>query len=102
MIIQVGEELTPFMIVLIFSILGFTDAFYSFNKSFPQENQIEELDSYPDTVIYSILNTFGEFGLDGFDWTGKIFFLLATFFNLIVLLNLVIAIISDVFSTVNA
>jgi len=36
------------------------------------------------------------------DWTGKYFFLLACFANMVILLNLVIAIIGDVFATVNS
>ena len=38
MISEVAKELIPFMIVLIFSILGFTDAFYSMNKALDEEN----------------------------------------------------------------
>jgi len=58
--------------------------------------------TYNDSLFYSILNTFGEFDTDGFDKTGKFVFLLASFVNLVILLNLVIAIISEVFADVNS
>ena len=95
-------ELYPFLIVLILSILAFTDAFFSLNKSYKDENQFESMKSYKDTVIYAILNTFGEFDTEGFDDIGMIFFILASVVNLIILLNLVIAIISETFNIVNA
>ena len=99
MIKEVITALTPFMIVLGFSILGFTDAFYSLNQSY--NKRIVEMETYSKTFFYSILNTFGEFAVEELDWTGKLFFLLASFVNLIILLNLVIAIISEIFTTVN-
>jgi len=102
MIQEVVNSLGPFMVILIFSILGFTDAFYSMNKAYPEERQNEGLLTYSDSLFYSILNTFGEFDTDGFDTTGKGIFLLASFINLVILLNLVIAIISEVFADVNS
>ena len=101
MILEVVWALIPFMIVLVLSIIGFTDAFYSLNMSYQEEYKIEGMESIRNVLFYSILNTFGEFEVENFDLTGKIFFVLASFVNLIILLNLVIAIISDIFSTVN-
>jgi len=37
MIQEVSRQLGPFMVILVFSILGFTDAFYSMNKAYPKE-----------------------------------------------------------------
>ena len=101
MIIEVVLALIPFMLVLVLSIVAFTDAFYSLNMSYQDEDKIEGMENIRNTLFYAILNTFGEFGTDGLDLTGKLFFILASFVNLIILLNLVIAIISEVFTTVN-
>ena len=88
------------MIVLVFSILGFTDAFLSINISY--NDRIEEMQTYSSSFFYSILLAFGEFeGVAEFDYTGQLLFICAAVFNLLILLNLVIAIISDTFNTVN-
>ena len=89
------------MSVLVLSMLGFTDAFYSVNKAMQDDKQLEYLESYYDTFVYTILNTFGEFEIEGLDKSGVLFFVLASFINLLILLNLVIAIISEIFANVN-
>ena len=99
MLFEVFRELIPFMIVLGVSILGFTEAFYSLQKSYINPT-IEDFD-FLNTFYYSLLLTLGEFGIDGLDVWGWILFILAALFNLIILLNLVIAIISQVFETVS-
>merc|ERR1712176_872464 len=48
------------------------------------------------------MNTFGEFDIDGFGDIGMLIFFLATFINLIILLNLVVAIVCEVFNEYNA
>ena len=47
------------------------------------------------------MNTFGEFSIDGFEDVGLTIFLMASIINLVILLNLVIAIISEVFTRIN-
>jgi len=95
-------ELLPFIIVLVFSVIGFTDAFYSMNKALPEDSQSEGLKDLKSAVIYSVMNTFGEFDIDGFGDIGMLIFFLATFINLIILLNLVVAIVCEVFNEYNA
>ena len=43
----------------------------------------------------------GEFSTDNFDWLGRTLFVLAIFANMVILLNLVIAIIGEKFQSVN-
>jgi len=91
-------ELVPFMIVLVVSIIGFTEAFLSLNKSYPLDKQ--DLKTFTESFYYSLLLALGEFGLDNLDAYGWVLFISAATFNLVILLNLVIAIISDVFTRV--
>jgi len=44
------------------------------------------------------MNTFGEFDVEGFGDVGMVIFFAASLINLVILLNLVIAIICDVFA----
>ena len=102
MIVEVIKALAPFLVVLLLSILAFTDAFYSMNKSYAPEDRQADMESYLGTLYYSILTTFGHFDVAGFGDIGMIFFIQACAINLIILLNLVIAIIGAIFSIVNA
>ena len=52
--------------------------------------------------MYSIMNTFGDFNIEGFEGVSLIIFVIASLVNLVILLNLVIAIISEVFNTVHS
>ena len=102
MMFQAIVDLKPFMYVLIISIFGFTDAFYSYNKSLPEENRLDGLQNLKGALIYSLMNTFGEFDVEGFGDVGMVIFFAASLINLVILLNLVIAIICDVFTQFNS
>jgi hypothetical protein len=95
MLSEVFKGLVPFIIVTIISITGFADAFHSISRTYNEPLA----DSYLGAFKYSILLTLGEFDVDVLDELGWILFLAAATFNLIILLNLVIAIISEVFAT---
>jgi len=110
MIFEVIRDLVPFLSVLLISILAFTDAFQSMSssqRSIAAAKGLTDPDAYGFTegytgsFIYSYLILIGEFGTDGYRFEGKyicwLYFLMATFFNLIVMLNLLIAIISDTY-----
>ena len=97
MLSEVFKGLVPFIIVTIISITGFADAFHSLSRTYPENEEL--VDSYLGAFKYSILLTLGEFDVDTLDELGWILFLSAATFNLIILLNLVIAIISEVFAT---
>ena len=47
------------------------------------------------------MNTFGEFDVDGFGNMGMGIFFMATIINLLILLNLVVAIVCEVFNRYN-
>ena len=84
----------PFIIVTIISIAGFADSFHSLSRIYPEPL----VETYLDSFKYSIMLTLGEFDVEKLDELGWVLFLAAALFNLIILLNLVIAIISEVFA----
>ena len=94
MLSEVFKKLVPFMIVTIISIAGFADTFHSLSRTYPEPL----VETYLDSFKYSILLTLGEFDVEKLDYLGWVLFLAAALFNLIILLNLVIAIISEVFA----
>ena len=94
MLSEVFQKLVPFIIVTIISIAGFADSFHSLSRIYPEPL----VETYLDSFKYSIMLTLGEFDVEKLDELGWILFLAAALFNLIILLNLVIAIISEVFA----
>ena len=96
MLSEVFKGLVPFIIVTVISITGFADAFHSLSRTYDPP---PSFDTYLKAFKYSILLTLGEFDVESLDELGWILFLAAATFNLIILLNLVIAIISEVFAT---
>ena len=114
MLFEVFAQLIPFMLVLLVSVFGYTEAFHSLSKSYESTEPQSVVDLLANDAIgaegflegieksfhYSILLTLGEFDVDALDSWGWVLFLTAALFNLVILLNLVIAIISEVFTEV--
>jgi hypothetical protein len=111
MIAEVVYDLGPFLLVLLISLLAFTDAFSSMSISQittakgrgeydPETSAI--VPSYLDAFLYSYNILIGSFATAKFQYEGAFicycYFIMATFFNLIVMLNLLIAIISDTYT----
>jgi len=129
MIIEVFKDMLPFLVILLIGIFGFADAFLSIEQITDQkETELVLIDGEPVEVLiidgervppdsiymnflYGYISTLqqsyevaiGE-GSDRFekynqfDW---LIFMLCTLFNVIILLNLLIAIISETFTRVN-
>lgn len=118
MILQVTSDMTVFMFVLLFTILGFADAMYTISRANKPNTEVvdvatHEIDpalfnyfnSYLDSIINSYLTALGDFSYGDFDSSsnGKIswvIFLLASILNCVVMLNLLIAVVSETFATV--
>jgi hypothetical protein len=100
MIINVISDMIPFLVVLLFAMIAFADAFYAISLA-SQEPFIE---SFTMSVIYIYNMCLGayenEYG-DVAPTFAYIMFLLCTLFNMIVMFNLLIAIISETFANVN-
>lgn len=94
MLSQVFVDLVPFILVTVISIAGFADSFHSLSRTYPEPL----VDTYLEAFKYSIMLTLGEFDVEKLDELGWVLFIAAAVFNLIILLNLVIAIISEVFA----
>jgi len=111
MIVEITADIRPFLLVLVVAIFGFANGFFllALNRSseVPEgEESYRFLTTYIEALRYVYLLGLGEFGVDEF--AGKdetvlwIFFIIASIFILIVLLNLLIAIMSDTFAKVAA
>ena len=114
MITQSFIDMGPFLVVLFIGVIAFADAFSSIRERLIQEKLMEPLPEVPeDATVYmkyvdqyakmvegSYLSGLGEFIPDkefyeAEDW---FVFFLSTAFNLIVLFNLLIAIVSETFA----
>ena len=103
MILSIGHvviEMVPFVGVLSVSILGFAQAFYmiSAEKIHSEEftNEIVFYNAY-DAVKFSFEIALGSFDTTKYDVQTYCFFILAVFIELIVMLNVLIAIVSNSF-----
>ena len=114
MIQEVVKDMLPFMVIFFIGVIAFADSFQSIKEILIEipDNGIERdktdgyygiyilgyikaiQDSY-DSAIGGGPEIFGEY--NEFDW---LIYFLCTLFNLIILLNLLIAIISETFSKV--
>jgi len=97
MIINVVADMRVFIFLLFCCIIAFADAFMSANYAMPEEDRF--IEDYPKALEFIFLLTLGEFNemFGAFDYLGWILFILCTVFNLIVMLNLLIAVISTTF-----
>eukprot|EP00350_Pseudokeronopsis_sp_OXSARD2_P002513 CAMPEP_0170568410 /NCGR_PEP_ID=MMETSP0211-20121228/81174_1 /TAXON_ID=311385 /ORGANISM="Pseudokeronopsis sp., Strain OXSARD2" /LENGTH=174 /DNA_ID=CAMNT_0010890287 /DNA_START=3090 /DNA_END=3614 /DNA_ORIENTATION=- len=92
----------PFFIVLIIGISAFGNAFLIISLSNNEDNQF--VTGLVDSIIYVYMLSLGAWdGEFGENYTGlaQLLFLVCTVFNLVVMFNLLIAIISETFAKVN-
>ena len=109
-----------FLFVLMITLLAFADSMYIISRS--NDTNTENLDpsdhevnpdqykyfeSFQGALISSYLTALGDWGTDDFDDSGNgqltwAIFLLATALNCVVMLNLLIAIVSETFANVLA
>lgn len=104
-IIVVIFDMRHFLVVLLITIIAFGDSFLTLSLG----NQAEDdrfVKSFSDAVIYTYRIVLGDFNVDEFGNVGTslvyILFILCTVFNSVVMLNLLVAIISETFSAVKA
>jgi len=113
MIGEVVSDLLPFLLVMLISLLAFTDAFMSIAQS---QKATSEGDGNPDpessmivtnffdALLYSYYIPIGQYDVSKFTGHAKymawLYFMMASFFNLIIMLNLLISIISDTFTRI--
>jgi hypothetical protein len=104
MIIQVVADMKIFMMILVITIFTFADAFYGISRENPPGDRFAN--DFWDALRYSYLISQGDW--DAYDSIGSkvrplvmVLFVSATIFQLIVMMNLLIAIISETFAEVN-
>lgn len=96
-----------FMLILFITIVAFGDSLLKISLA---NNYIDGgepfIGSFVESIEYTYLLTLGDFSLDNFGnvsvWLVWTLFILCTVFNLIVMLNLLIAIISETFGAVTS
>jgi hypothetical protein len=103
MIINVIVDMRIFLVVFTIILLGFADAFATL--SLGSEESAQYVTGFIDSLVYTYRIALGDYATDTYDDTVQpltvwIFFLLCTIVNVIVILNLLIAIISDSFSRI--
>lgn len=103
MINQVIFDMKEFMAVLLLAIVAFSDTYRTISDGNTEENRF--VDGTFDSFLMAYKMALGDFDTEKF---GKVavpmcvfFFFLCTVFNMIVMLNLLIAIISETFAKVN-
>jgi hypothetical protein len=101
MIVNVISDMKTFLIVLFITIIAFADAFFSLSEA----NKEPFVSGLMDSIVFVYRMSLGDW-----EWgeTGDVavplavsLFLLCTLFNMIVMFNLLIAIISETFANVN-
>ena len=106
MIIAVIYDMRHFMLVLMVAVCAFGDTFYSISMGNPAGSEDRFITNFIGALIYSYRMALGEWDTGAFGSVAVtviwIFFLLSTVFNLIVMMNLLIAIISETFALVNS
>ena len=103
LIIDVVYDMRHFLVVLSLTIIAFGDTFYVISNGNIEKSQFVK--GFLDSIMYTYLIILGGFNVDDFEKSIAtsvllVFFFLCTLFNTIVMLNLLIAIISDTFSKV--
>jgi hypothetical protein len=104
MIVRVIYDMRIFMFILLVVIFAFSDAFYGISRE--NEPGDEFIKDFWEALLFTYLMTLGDWDIP--DTLGKkvlplghILFIAASIFNLTVMLNLLIAIISETFGEVN-
>ena len=100
MIIEVINSMITFLVVMSVSMIAFTESTYSLSNN--NTSGAHVFDGFFDAFHYTFFNAMGEFNIEGFEnnTVAWILFFFCALFNLIIMLNLLIAIISDTYSKV--
>ena len=100
MIIEVAKNIFTFIVVMTVSVIAFTEATYSLSTNEFTDEPV--LKNFSNAFRFTFFNAMGEFTMEGFEdnETAWILFFLLTMSNLIVMLNMLIAIISDTYRKV--
>ena len=102
-IIEVVVDMRHFLFILLLTFIAFGDAIYNINTS----NNVEFVDGgYIGSIAFVYRMVLGDFDTGSFGEVAVpymwILFLLCTVFNMIIMLNLLIAIISESFARINS
>ena len=108
MIVTVIVSMKYFFLVLAVTIIGFGNAFLVIAMGNPkyedEENNPRFIGGFMESMLFSYRMVLGDFDTTQFGQVGLpllyFFFLSCTVFNMIVMLNLLIAIISDAYASV--
>ena len=102
MIEEVLSETVPFMVAFFVLIIAFSDSFYILSDNKKKEDRY--IPNFFSAIFMTYTSALGDLETDdyGYDFIAWTLFLLCTIFNLIVMLNLLIAIISDTYTRVNS
>lgn len=102
LLMMVISDMSTFLVVLFITIVAFSDTFLTLSNGNPEHEKF--VYSFTDSIIYVYRIVLGDFDVSKF---GQVavplcygLFILCTIFNTIVMLNLLIAIISETFSHV--
>eukprot|EP00347_Sterkiella_histriomuscorum_P009906 403339425 len=102
LIILVIYDMKHFLVVLFFTIVAFSDSFLTLSNGNDDEDKF--VDGFFDSIIYTYRIILGDFDVTKFGGVGTFMvyglFILCTVFNTIIMLNLLIAIISETFTMV--
>ena len=101
MITQVIKDMIPFLVVMLVLIIAFSESIYSLDNNKFLDRELT-FGTFFDAQIFVFFNAMGELDMEGFEhdsiaWT---LFFLCAMINLIVMLNLLIAIISETYDKV--
>lgn len=104
MIIQVVVDMRIFLVVLCIIFFGFADAFVTLSLGTENEDD-RYVNNFSESLVYTYRIGLGDFDVEKFannvqPTTVWILFLLCTVLNVIVMLNLLIAIISESFANI--
>lgn len=102
LIIIVINDMKTFLFVMFFTIVAFSDSLLTLSNGNIEKKKF--VHGFGDSIIYTYRIILGDFNVDEFGDCGTALvyalFIMCTVFNTIVMLNLLIAIISETFSTV--
>lgn len=102
LIIIVINDMKTFLFVMFFTIVAFSDSLLTLSNGNPDDKKF--VTGFGDSIIYTYRIILGDFNVDEFGDCGTelvyALFIMCTVFNTIVMLNLLIAIISESFSAV--
>ena len=106
MIVRVIIDMKVFLLVLLIVIMAFADSFYGIIRNNPEGSYFATFDFW-DSFLFAFLLALGDWSVPATFGTVlvpmmQILFMMSTLFNLIVMLNLLIAIISETFAEVNS